>query len=256
MTIQALVVDDETPARTELTYLLESYPDIEVREAATAREALEAIRSGDVDLVFQDIQMPGMDGFEVLRQSRLLADPPLFVFVTAYDQYAIQAFEKNAVDYLLKPVSSDRLTLSVERVREILGTKPSGRDPQPEMVGLLEDMPGAAIQRLTVEYNGGLLLIGFEDVAYFESSGRKIVACTHDHCYPCHGLASFDDVESKVAGLPFLRINRSTMVNLKHIKSFAPWQGGKYSLVLDDDASTELTLSRGRVKEFKQRLGL
>jgi len=257
MPIRTLLVDDEGPARAELAYLLESFPDIEIQESQTAKGALEAIRNEDFDLVFLDIQMPGMDGFEVLQHARLLPDPPLFVFVTAYDQYAIRAFEQNTVDYLLKPISTERLKVSVERVRELLGKKTPDIDPQPELADLLAAKPGnTALQRLTVEHAGSLQLINFEEITYFELSDRKIVANTHDSSHPCHGLASLDDVEEKVGSLPFLRINRSTVVNLNHIQRFSPWVGGKYCLTLDDDGSTELTLSRGRVKEFKLRLGL
>ena len=255
MTIRTLIVDDEAPARSELSFLLESFPDIEASEARTAREALDMIRSQSPDLVFLDIQMPGADGFDVLREARCLPAPPLFIFVTAYDQYAIRAFEKNAVDYLLKPVESKRLKVSVERVRELLGSNAPGSDAQPEMNDLLTAV-GKPLRRLTVEKNGRLQLIDFDTVVYFELCDRKIMVNTYDGCHPCHGLASLDDVEARVAGLPFLRINRSAVVNLNRVKEFSPWVGGKYTLVLDDDGSTELTLSRGRVKDFKQRLGL
>ncbi|MBG0789731.1 MAG: response regulator transcription factor [Desulfovibrionaceae bacterium] len=255
MKIHTLIVDDEAPARNELSFLLESFPDIEAREARTGREALDMIRSASPDLVFLDIQMPGADGFDVLREARCMPNPPLFIFVTAFDQYAIRAFEKNAVDYLLKPVESRRLRVSVERVREMLGRKAPGSDPQPEMNDLLTAV-GRPLTRLTVEKTGRLQLIDFKDVVYFELSDRKIMVNTFDGCHPCHGLATLDDVEARVAEFPFLRVNRSAVVNLNRVKEFSPWDGGRYTLVLDDDGSTELTLSRGRVKDFKKRLGL
>jgi DNA-binding LytR/AlgR family response regulator len=255
MKIRTLIVDDEAPARSELSFLLESFPDIEADEARTGREALDMIRSDSPDLVFLDIQMPGADGFDVLREARCLPAPPLFIFVTAFDQYAIRAFEKNAVDYLLKPVESSRLKVSVERVRELLGRNAPESDPQPEMNDLLAAV-GKPLPRVTVEKNGRLQLIDFEKVVYFELSGRKIMVNTYDGCHPCHGLATLDDVETRVSDLPFLRINRSAVVNLSHVKEFSPWTGGKYTLVLNDDGSTELTLSRGRVRDFKQYLGL
>lgn len=255
MKIRTLIVDDEAPARSELSFLLESFPDIEASEARTAREALDFIRTQAPDLVFLDIQMPGADGFDVLREARCLPNPPLFVFVTAYNRYAVRAFEKNAVDYLLKPVESARLRVSVERVREMLGEKSPDNDPQPEMNDLLTAV-GKPLRRLTIEKNGRLQLMNFDDVVYFELSDRKIMASTYDGCHPCYGLATLDDVESRMADLPFLRINRSAVVNLNRVKEFSPWTGGKYTLVLDDDGSTELTLSRSRVRDFKNRLGL
>ncbi len=137
MQIRTLIVDDEAPARNELAYLLASYPDLEIQEAQTAASALEIIRNDSPDLVFLDIQMPERDGFDVLREARCLPNPPLFVFVTAYDQYAVRAFEKNAVDYLLKPIAAERLQMSIERVREILGKKDRESDSQPELQELL-----------------------------------------------------------------------------------------------------------------------
>ncbi|MCJ2164812.1 MULTISPECIES: LytTR family DNA-binding domain-containing protein [unclassified Pseudodesulfovibrio] len=257
MQIRTLIVDDEAPARSELAYLLASYPDLEIQETQTAGEALTTIRNDRPDLVFLDIQMPGMDGFDVLREARYLPEPPLFIFVTAYDQYAVRAFEKNAVDYLLKPVSSERLKKSVERVREILGRQEKAADAQPELGDLLKTVAGdRPLPRFTVERGGRIQFIDFENIIYFELHDRKILVNTRDASIPCHGLTSLDEVEARVASQPFLRINRSTVVNLNRIREFTPWTGGKYCLILDDDGSTEVTLSRSRVREFKKRIGL
>jgi len=131
MTIHALIVDDEAPARDELAYLLEDHPDVRARQASNAQEALAAIEAGDIALVFQDIQMPGQDGFHVLAEAQSLDHPPVFVFVTAYDQHAIRAFEENAADYLLKPVSPERLAKSLDRVRKLLGAPDIGESHAP-----------------------------------------------------------------------------------------------------------------------------
>ena len=257
MKIRALIVDDEAPARNELAYLLASFPDVETMEARTGGSALEIIRDSSPDVVFLDIQMPGRDGFDVLREARQYPNPPLFVFVTAYDRYAIRAFEMNAVDYLLKPVMADRLTVSMERVRELLGRRDNAGDLQPELGDLLADLPsGEPLPRLSVDANGRIQLIDYENIVYFELSDRKIVVNTHDKSFPCHGLATLDDVEARVGNLHFLRINRGVVVNLNRVREFTPWTGGKYALIMDDEGSTELTLSRGRVRDFKQRLGL
>jgi len=257
MEIKTLIVDDEAPARDELIYLLASFPDIRIREAQTAGKALDTIRNDSPDLVFLDIQMPGRDGFDVLRESRCLPNPPLFIFVTAYDQYAVLAFEKNAVDYLLKPISSKRLKMSIERVRDLLGRQGETDDLQPELDGLLGNMArGKPLLRLTVEKGGRIQLIGFDDIVYCELCDKKILVHTTEQSFPCHGLTSLDEMEARVNTMQFLRINRSTIVNLNHVKEFSPWTSGKYCLILGDDASTELTLSRSRVKNFKKRLGL
>ena len=256
MKIRALIVDDEAPARNELAYLLASFPDVKTVEAKTGGSALEVIRDDPPDVVFLDIQMPGLDGFDVLREARQYPDPPLFVFVTAYDRYAIRAFEMNAVDYLLKPVMADRLSVSVKRVRELLAGR-GDDDLQPELGDLLEALPsGNPLPKLSVDANGRIQLIDYENIVYFELLDRKIVVNTHDKSYPCHGLATLDDVEARVGNLHFLRINRGVVVNLNRVREFTPWTGGKYALIMDDAGSTELTLSRGRVRDFKQRLGL
>lgn len=258
MTIRTLLVDDEPPARDELAYLLESFPDLEVSEARNAAEALKAIRETSPDLVFLDIQMPGRDGFHVLSESLCLPEPPLFVFVTAYDEYAVRAFEENAADYLLKPVSRERLQKSVERVRRMLRRR--GRGPlQPELTALVRDAaapPPAGLARLTVERGGRIQLLDAAEVTHCERQDKHILVHTGRGSFPCHGPGSLDELEVRLRGLPFFRANRGTLVNLERVREFSPWTAGKYSLVLDDEAGTEITLSRGRVKDFKQRLGL
>lgn len=265
--IHALIVDDESPARDELTYLLAGYPDVDTDQARNANEALEMIRTGSFNLVFLDIHMPGRDGFYVLRESLCLPKPPLFVFITAFDQYAVRAFEENALDYLLKPVSSERLRTTVERVREKIAQQ--SNSAMPDLVGLLDslglDHPASTeaelikdpcLGRITVEKNGRIQLLPASEVYYFEKVDRQVLVHTHAETLPCHGPASLDEMEARLSGLPFLRINRAMVVNLDHVREYAPWTGGKYCLVLGDDAATELTLSRGRVKIFKQKLGL
>lgn len=266
--IHALIVDDEPPARDELAYLLAGYPDVSTAQAPNASEALRMIRAAQPDLVFLDIHMPGKDGFHVLRESLCLPQPPLFVFVTAFDQYAVRAFEENALDYLLKPVSSGRLRTTVERVREKLAWHGNGGGV-PGLAGLLDslgiDQGGAApaeaasesgAVRITVEKGGRIHLVSAASVHYCEKEERRILVHTGSEALPCHGISSLDELEARLRGLPFLRINRACVVNLDHVREYAPWAGGKYCLVLDDDASTELALSRGRVKAFKQMLGI
>ncbi|THB64824.1 MAG: DNA-binding response regulator [Desulfovibrio sp.] len=255
--IRALVVDDEQPARDELCYLLAGYPDIQSVEAKNAGEALDHIRRGSVDLVFQDIQMPGKDGFHVLRESLLLPSPPLFVFITAYDQYAVRAFDENALDYLLKPVSEARLQVTIDRVRSHLRQRDEalGLSQRLQQVLAAVGKP-LAVERIPVEKDGRVSLVSAEDICYCESQGRQIVVHLHGEAAPCHGVSSLDELSGRLQSLPLLKINRKTLVNVRRVREYSPWTGGRYCLVLDDDARTELTLSRGRVKEFKSMLGL
>lgn len=257
MTIRTLLVDDEPPARDELAYLLASFPDLELSEAPNASGALRAIREDAPDLVFLDIQMPGRDGFYVLRESLRMPRPPLFVFVTAYNAYAVRAFEENAVDYLLKPVTLDRLHKSVERVRGLLRGRAYAAPPQqPGVAGLARTTIPGGLVRLTVETGGRIQLVDASEVTHCERHDKRILVHTGRDSYPCHGPTTLDELEDRLHGLSFFRANRGTVVNLERVREFSPWTAGKYCLVLDDDAGTEVTLSRGRVRDFKQRLGI
>lgn len=260
MKIRTLLVDDEPPARDELVYLLTSFPDLELSEAKNATEALTAIRETSPDLVFLDIQMPGRDGFYVLRESLCLPQPPLFVFVTAYNDYAVRAFEENAVDYLLKPIARDRLQKTVERVRGLLRSRQEPGSLQPELAALVRDgvigpVRGGPV-RLTVEAGGRIQLLDASEVTHCEKQEKRILIHTSRESYPCHGPSTLDELEERLRGQTFFRANRGTLVNLARVREFSPWTAGKYSLVLDDEAGTEVTLSRGRVKDFKICLGI
>ncbi len=255
MKLRALVVDDEKPARDELVYLLGAHPDIETSQADSAGRALAAIEADKPDLVLLDIRMPGRDGFEVLRRAMDLPQVPLFIFVTAYDQYAVAAFEQNAVDYLLKPVAPERLAISLERARKRLA---AGRSREAEaMAALLAGLGrGGRANRVAVERHGRIALLPAGEVCAIEADGKGVTAVTDHGRLPCHGLASLTSAEERLTGLSFFRANRAVLVNLERVAELSPWVGGKYLLVLDDPERTEVTVSRNRVREFKERLGL
>ncbi|WP_243358812.1 LytR/AlgR family response regulator transcription factor [Fundidesulfovibrio terrae] len=258
MTIRALIVDDEAPARDELAYLLQAHPDVVSAQAATAREALEVIGQGRVDLVFQDIQMPGEDGFHVLAGAQSLDHPPLFVFVTAFDQHAIRAFEENAADYLLKPVSPERLAKSLERVRRHMG-EPAAPHLSEAIERLLSTAGHAGhkpLARLAVEHGGRISLIPTAKVVLIEAEEKRVMAVTDTGRLPCHGISTLAKACERLAGLPFFQANRAQVINLERIAEFAPWFGGKYSVVMADPARTEVTVSRNRVRDFKASLGI
>lgn len=256
MVLRALIVDDEKPARDELAYLLGDHPDVEVDQAASASQALAAMATGRPDVVLCDIHLPGSDGFDILRQAQDLPHVPLFVFVTAFDQHAIQAFEQNAVDYLLKPVSAERLAASLDRVRRRLvadRTKVLPEGLEPLLAGLGRTPP---LARLAVSQNGRIRLLPARDVVLIEAEDKEVMALTDQGRLACHGLPTLTRAEERLAGQPFFRVNRAVMVNLERIAELAPWVGGKYVLVMDDPARTEVTVSRNRVRLFKERLGL
>ncbi|MBI5519625.1 MAG: response regulator [Desulfovibrio sp.] len=258
MHLRALIVDDEAPARDELLYLLQAHPDVEAAQAESAGEALAAMAQGNVDLVFQDIQMPGQDGFDVLAGAQGLERPPLFVFVTAFNEHAIRAFEENAADYLLKPVSPDRLAKSLERIRRLLA-EPAPSDLSSAIQRLLVSAGRAEarpLSRIAVEQGGRIALIPAASVLFIEADEKRLVAVTDTERLPCHGLPTLAKAAERLSGLPFFQANRAQLVNMERVAEFAPWFGGKYCVTMADPARTEVTVSRNRVREFKEKLGI
>ncbi|HML52636.1 MAG TPA: response regulator [Solidesulfovibrio magneticus] len=256
MGIRALIVDDEKPARDELAYLLGEHPDVEASQADGAEAALAAMAVSRPDLVFLDIRMPGRDGFDVLAEAASLPHVPLFVFVTAFDQYAVAAFEQNAVDYLLKPVAAERLAVSLDRVRRRLA---QGRAGLTDALGsLLAGLgrAGGGLARVAVLRHGRIALLPAAEVVLIEADDRDVGALTDQGRFPCHGFPTLTRAEERLAGQPFFRANRAVLVNLERIAELSPWVGGKYLLVMNDPARTEVTVSRNRVRDFKERLGL
>lgn len=267
MLLRALIVDDEAPARDELLYLLQAHPEVEACQAATAQEALDLIAQGGphgaIDLVFQDIQMPGQDGFHVLAGAQHLERPPLFVFVTAFDQHAIRAFEENAADYLLKPVSPDRLAKSLERIRRL-----KAEPAPPHLSDAIERLLSSAglsaagkadakpLARLAVEQGWRIALIPTAGVLFIEADEKRLVAVTDTERLTCHGLPTLAKACERLSGQGFFQANRAQLVNLERIAEFAPWFGGKYCVVMADPARTEVTVSRNRVRAFKDKLGI
>ncbi|AAS95077.1 LytR/AlgR family response regulator transcription factor [Nitratidesulfovibrio vulgaris] len=257
MTIRALVVDDERPARDELVYLLSAHADVETMEAASAGEALSLIASHHPDLVFQDIEMPGRGGFDVLQAASLMTNPPVFVFVTAFDQHAIRAFDENAADYLLKPVAPERLARCLERVRQRLA--PDGGSTQVEdMMDRLLARIGRErpLPRIAVEQGGRIHLVPTPEVVLIEAEEKRIAVVTEAGRFTCHGAQSLARIEDRLAGQPFFRANRAVLVNLERVAEFSPWYNGKYHLVMNDSERTGVTVSRNRVRDFKQALGV
>lgn len=256
-TIRCVLVDDEPPAIDELSYLLSAFAGVEVvGTAASAGQALEVIAREEPDVAFLDIQMPGASGFEASQALLTLPRPPLLVFATAYDEHAIRAFEENAVDYILKPVSRDRLAKTVDRLREILA-RGGGRRSGSGVEDLLRGMGiGPELIRVSVEVNGRVLLLKHGEVVFFRSSDRRVMAHTASAAHPVHGSPTLDRIEERLKGLPFFRANRGELVNLAQVRDFAPWFNGKYVLTMRDAEQTEITVSKGRARLFRERLGL
>ena len=263
MKIHCIVVDDEAPARDELCFLLSKYDDlVVVGEADTAKKAVQIIKKLEPQVVFLDIQMPRQDGFTVVESLQGYDDIPLFVFVTAFDNYAVKAFEANAIDYLLKPVSEKRLDLTMERIRKTLnvqGNSPNHMQTNIEtilnnIIPMMRQKEGRP--KVVVEKNGRMHLLSSDEIVFCRYENGHIMVHTQDETLALHSISTMDKLEQHLSGLPFFRAHRSILVNLDQIKEFSPWFNGKYCLVMKDVKGTELTVSKARVAEFKRRIGI
>ena len=259
--IKAIVVDDEQLAREELCYQLQQLGDIEVvAQAGNGLEALTAIERADPDLVFLDVQMPGLTGFEVAR--RLIEDDqaPALVFVTAYDQHAIEAFEVNAVDYLLKPVEAGRLEQAVQRVRKRLTSdRPGGRQAplNEQLEQFVKMMTGRQGRREQVAVKVGerFLLVQAEEIIYASLADESINIVT-GQVAGTSNYRTLDDLQARLDPEVFWRVHRSHLVNINKIKEIVPWFSRNYILRMKDAKATEIPVSRSQTKRLREYLKL
>lgn len=241
--IRTLLVDDEELARERLTKLLQPYEDIEiVGEAGDGEEAIDKIVELAPDLVFLDIQMPACSGIEVA--SSLPSPRPVIVFCTAYDQYAVEAFEVQAVDYLLKPVNRSRLAKAVDHVRRISAEEANAK------VDKATRVMGSTPARFLGKRANRFHVIPQDDVVYFISEGGLTKLCTDNDHYWMQPTMS--ELENRIDSSVFFRISRSIIVNLNAVKQVAPLVGGFGEVVLSQGA--RLDVSRRRFKSLLKRL--
>jgi DNA-binding LytR/AlgR family response regulator len=233
--IRALIVDDEEPARSELRYLLQAFDDVTVAaEAATADEAIEHA-AGGVDVVFLDVEMPGLSGVGAAPLVRDRSDPPAVVFVTAHAEYAVDAFAVEAFDYLLKPVEPQRLARVIERLRE----------------RSLEN--AVPLEKVPVVAAGGTELLDFDQVYYVQADGDYSRVFTYDRSYL--STAPLRRLEEKL-GPRFARIHRSHLVNLAKVVGVRRSSPDRLRLQLADAGGTELDVARRHARELRDRLRL
>ncbi|MBZ4687309.1 MAG: two component transcriptional regulator, LytTR family [Clostridiales bacterium] len=251
-TYKILIVDDEYPARQELRYLLKDYPNLEiVGEATNAGEAMQLINALDYSILFLDIQMPGVDGLELCRQLKESGKSPLVVFVTAHQEYAIDAFDVNAVDYLLKPVSEKKLQETVQKIISRLeatksGEKTSDSGNKAETSPTLEVVP--------VDYQGKTILLKEQDIIFINASNDYTEIKTYNKKY----LSRFTlkELEKRLNPNLFYRCHRSYMVNIKKVREVVPLYNGTLLLTVDDMEKTEVPVSRSQAKKVKKILGI
>jgi two-component system LytT family response regulator/two-component system response regulator LytT len=252
----ALIVDDEQPARDELAYLLKSFPEVEiVGQGKNGVEAVGLIKELNPSLLFLDVQMPGLDGFGVIR--KLIEKKvrlPQVIFVTAYDQYAVQAFEVNAVDYILKPISRGRLEKALARVRRTTGPDDATQKLD-KVVEMLERRPVPQKNKLVVKAGGRLYLLDSDDVVYASIEDGVISIVTHDF----EGQSNFRTVEELQNALDpkvFWRVHRSYLININRIKEVIPWFKSSYQLKMDDRKQSEIPVSRAQTRKLRELLNL
>lgn len=251
MPVRVLLSDDETLARERLRSLLEEEDDLEiVAECGDGKSAIATIEQERPDLVFLDIQMPEVDGFGVVQALRDAM--PLTIFVTAYDRYAMKAFEVHALDYLLKPVGKERLKAAVERARAQLRRPPDGGF-QRRVLELLGDMEARqqAPERIVIKSDGEIVCLKPNEIDWAESAGNYV--CLHVGGATHILRETITALESRLGPRQFMRVHRSTLVNVDRIKTLKPSLYGDYSILLRD--GTKLTLSRGFRENVLKRLG-
>lgn len=246
MKLKAVIVEDEPPARRRLVRLLEETDQIEIQgEADTVRDAVQKIRDLEPDVVFLDIRIPGGDGFEVLQ--RLEEIPPV-VFVTAYDEFAVRAFEEDAVDYLVKPVTAERLKEALERIlRRVEGQR------APEGLGRMVAKNAGMPARIVARRRGRIVLLDPVEVTHLTADHTLVFAWKEGQSYLVP--RTLQEMEEQLEPLGFRRCHRSALVNLKHVTSVRPADSGNFLLDLDDPEKTAVPLSRRRAREIREEIG-
>ena len=258
MSIRTILVDDEPLATQGLQLRLQAHDDVEVvATAANGREAIRQIKTHKPDLVFLDIQMPGFDGFSVI-QGLMDVEPPLFVFVTAYGDHALRAFDAQAVDYLMKPVDEDRLAATMDRVRQRLSEKRSAEEAErlkealaehaPEAAEELADAtpeaapaPGRFERMINIKDQGQIFRVDVDTIERIDAAGDYMCIQTGDNTLILR--ETMKDLEKRLDPRRFQRVHRSTIVNLDLVKQVKPHTNGECFLVLDSGAQVKVSRS-------------
>ena len=258
MAIRTVIVDDEQLARDELAFLLKSTGDVEiVAQGANGLDAVNLIREHAPDLAFLDVQMPGLDGFAVIKRLMDKKSPlPQIVFATAFDQYAVKAFEVNAVDYLLKPFDKKRVAQAVQKARERIGSKASSDDRLSTLIEMLEAQkaepkPAPQTSKVLIKSGGRLFLVDQKDICFASIEDGVITVVTPT----IEGQSNCRTLEELLATLDqniFWRAHRSFLVNINRIKEVVPWFKSSYQLRMDDRKHTEIPVSRVQTRRLRE----
>jgi len=256
MALSTLIVDDEQLARDELAYLLKSVGDVEViAQGKNGVEAVNLIKEHTPDLVFLDVQMPGLDGFGVIKKliDKKVALPQI-VFATAFDQYAVKAFEVNAVDYLLKPFDKKRVALAVQKAKKNLQSDPplNPSSTLDSLVKMLEaQIPQNQVSKIMLRSAGRMILVDQKDICFAAIEDGVITVVTanvegHSNC------RTLEELLESLDGNLFWRAHRSYLVNVNRIREVVPWFKSSYQVKMDDKKQTEIPVSRAQTKRLRE----
>ena len=255
MAINTIIVDDEKPARDELAFLLKAFPEISViGQGKNGLEAVSLIKEHTPDLVFLDVQMPGLDGFGVLQKlvERKLKVPHV-VFATAFDHYAVQAFDVNAVDYVLKPFDKARISTAIQKAKKEIEAHTSPAERLEQLVSQLAAPKPASTTptKIMVRSQQRMLLVDAEDLIFASIEGGLISVTARE----LEGSSNYRTLEELHAALDsdsFWRPHRSYLVNIHHIKEVVPWFKSSFMLKMNDKKSSEIPVSRQQTKRLRE----
>jgi two-component system LytT family response regulator/two-component system response regulator LytT len=259
MAINTIIVDDEKPAREELAFLLKAFPEISViGQGKNGLEAVSLIKEHTPDLVFLDVQMPGLDGFGVLQKlvERKLKVPHV-VFATAFDHYAVQAFDVNAVDYVLKPFDKARISKAIQKAKKEIEAHTSPAERLEQLVSQLAAPKSSSTTptKIMVRSQQRMLLVDAEDLIFASIEGGLISVTARE----LEGSSNYRTLEELHAALDsdsFWRPHRSYLVNIHHIKEVVPWFKSSFMLKMNDKKSSEIPVSRQQTKRLRELFNL
>lgn len=238
--LHAMIVDDEAPARSELRYLLEETGRVDnIVEAGSAREAVERLMEGRADVMFLDISMPKTSGMQLAEALHKLKNPPAVVFVTAYSEYAVEAFDVDAVDYLMKPVETDRLNQALDKVQARMKPQSTSRQP---------------VERIAVEKSGRKILVPIDQIRYIEA--KDDYSCIYTDTERYLSTISLAKLETKLTPHGFFRVHRGYIVNLAYVEDVEVVSSGILQLGINGVEGKKISVSRRRVVALKRALGL
>ncbi|WP_226671868.1 LytR/AlgR family response regulator transcription factor [Rossellomorea aquimaris] len=239
--MRVAIIDDEPYSREEMKHLLSGYPWVEVvGEASSAEKGLEVILTKNPDVLFLDIEMPGMSGVDLAETLQKMKHKPEIVFATAYPEYALKAFRVEAVDYLLKPFEESQLAQTMERLKSLVKIETETRE-------------SPSLGKLAVQDEDKIVFISPQDILYIFREERETFICTEKKKYTCR--LPIKDLEAKLATYPFFRVHKSYLVQLPFVEELIPWGSGVYQLKVHG-ADEAIPVSRNYVKELRERLEL